>query len=427
LRGGEQDALATALDGPLVEAGTRTCRVDLGDPGLYASERRSELWRRLRAEAPVAWVLPGRSHGGFWSVATHAGCEQVLHQSQSFTSRYGMFIGFDAQHPDPASDRMLVTSDGERHARLRTLLQPFFALREARRIEGEVKARMATGLAELLRDEVDVVEAFASQIPVFVVCSLLGVPPEDWELLAEFTRRAFGPLDPTLHHEHAALDAEEAQAEILLYFEELALRRTVEPAADAVSALVGSQARRLGLTLEDAVATCDNVLIGGNETTRHAIAGTFVALARHGDAWRRMRENGGLAASAVEELLRWTSPAMHVLRVAVRDTTVAGVKIHKGEAVVTWLPSANRDAAVFGQPEIFQPERRPNPHLAFGGGPHFCLGAALARMELRALVGGLRDLVAEIELARDPTILSSNRAHGYTRVPVRMTGRGDGR
>jgi hydroxylation protein CepL len=211
----------------------------------------------------------------------------------------------------------------------------------------------------------------------------------------------------------------EAHAEILFYFHELIAERESSPGDDLVSALLADGR----LTTEDVLINCDNVLIGGNETTRHAITGAFHILQAFPEALGTLRENPGLLDQAVEEVVRWTSPAMHVLRVATEDCTIGDRAFDKGSPVVAWLSAANRDPRRFPEPHAFRPDRHPNRHLGFGNGPHHCLGAALARIELRALLAQLSRDVRAVRLEGDPQWMRSNLVQGYGSLPVSISWR----
>ncbi|WP_086821425.1 cytochrome P450 [Allokutzneria sp. NRRL B-24872] len=385
--------------------------LDLGDPQLYSSEERFALWREHAAADALVWSGPGSSPRGFWSVFSHEACRKVLSPTAPFTSEYGMMIGFDAEQPDNSGGKMLVVTDGEHHTYLRQMVAPFLS-----------KA-MATTLGEFIDEEVrasvdealeaggaDVALRIGPSLPAAVVCEVLGVPAEDRERLVELTNHAFGGNDSAFDK----MSPSEAHSEILMYFYELVSRRRRDPGDDLVSTMLADG--RLGP--RDVLVNCNNVLIGGNETTRHAITGAFHALSTVPEALPRLREDPSLLGKAVEEVVRWTSPAMHVLRVATEDVELNGRVLTKGTPVVAWLPAANHDERVFADPRAFQVDRTPNRHLGFGNGPHHCLGAALARAELAAVLRVLAERVKEISLAAQPKWMRSNLTQGYVGLQV---------
>jgi cytochrome P450 len=251
----------------------------------------------------------------------------------------------------------------------------------------------------------------------------MGIPREDWDWLYELTRRTFGAEDAEYQLAGSARGtAAEAHSDLLLYFGELVEERRSEFGGDVVSALAQATVEGCPLDDEDVLMNCDTILAAGDETARHAAATGLVAFIEHPEQWRLVREHPEAIDTAVEEVLRWSSPGMHVLRTATRDVEVAGELIRRGETVTVWNPSANRDERAFEAPERFDVGRSPNRHLAFGVGEHFCLGASLARMELRVLFEELTRRVAEVEVVAPVERLRSNLIGGLKRLPVRLHG-----
>ncbi|WP_377273152.1 cytochrome P450 [Peterkaempfera sp. SMS 1(5)a] len=388
-----------------------TGEADFGDPDLYATTARHAMWASLAAADRVAWTGPGSSPSGFWSVFSHEACGKVLAPQAPFTSEYGMMIGFDAEHADRAGGRMLVVTDGDRHSRLRRTIGPFLSRAKAAALHSSIEAETRALLA-LERDEpvVDVAAEIGPGIPAAAVCEILGVPPEDRDYLIGLTNHAFAGSDASFDE----MTPSEAHSEILLYFSDLIEERRSAPGEDLISALLQDP----GLSPDEVLMNCDNVLIGGNETTRHAVIGAFHAAADNPDFLPALVADAELIGTAVEEVIRWTSPAMHVLRVATEDVTIAGQTIEKGAAVAAWLPAAGRDRRVFEDPDRFDFARRPNRHLGFGVGTHHCLGAALARVELAILLRVLAETVTEVAVAEEPQWLRSNLVQGYRQLRV---------
>ncbi|WP_031079855.1 cytochrome P450 [Streptomyces sp. NRRL S-118] len=385
--------------------------IDLANPDLYTTDARFDMWREyVRADAKV-WSDPGLSPSGFWSVFSHRDVAAVLSPKAPFTSEYGMMIGFDAEHPDNSGGRMLVVSEGNRHSLLKRLIGPFLSRLRAPELQS-VLHREVRDIVDRLRSEgsTDIARSIGPRLPAAIVCEVIGVPLSEREQLIELTNHAFGGEDSSFDRMTPA----EAHTEILFYFHELAERRRRQPGPDLVSALLEDGR----LSTDDVVINCDNVLIGGNETTRHSITGAFHAFQAFPGTLDALHADPELAGPAVEEVVRWTSPAAHVLRVATEDCGIGGQEILKGQPVVAWLSAANRDERLFPEPNRFVPDRAPNRHLGFGNGPHHCLGAALARLELRAL---LQELAAEargVELAGDVRWMRSNLVQGYSSLAV---------
>jgi hydroxylation protein CepL len=385
--------------------------MDLGNPDLYVDTTRYELWRQHCADDAVIWSEPGSSPNGFWSVFSHQACRAVLEPTAPFTSRYGMMIGFDAANPDRAGGVMLVASDGGRHRDLRRLISPMLSRATAESLDGFIEhevRRLLSGAAE--GEVVDVARRIGPGLPAAVVCEVLDVPGSDRDRLIQLTNHAFGGEDDTF----GEMSPSEAHSEILMYFMELIDDRRSNSAGDLIGALVADS--RNGA--RDVLLNCDNVLVGGNETTRHGIAACFHVLSLYPGLLDRLREDPAMIGGLVEEVIRWSSPAMHLLRVALADVTVAGRLIRAGDPVVAWLPAANRDERVFDRPDQFDPRRRPNKHLGFGFGPHHCLGAALARIELTSLLKVLAASVRSVRLVADPEWVRTVLVQGYRELQV---------
>ncbi|MEV7013947.1 cytochrome P450 [Streptosporangium sp. NPDC051022] len=380
--------------------------MDYGNPDLYTTAERLERWRGLAGEDRVEWSEPGSSPNGFWSVFSQAACREVLSPVAPFTSEYGMMIGFDRANPDRSAKDMLVVTDGDRHTWLRRLIGPLMSRTAAgslrKYIEGEVRV-----LLERLREDPDanIATAVGPYLPAAAVCEILGVPDADRAHLIGLTNHAFGGEDDLF----ADKTPRQAHTEILAYFYDLIEERQLRRGDDLVSVLVAED----GISPDEVLLNCDNVLIGGNETTRHAITGCFHALGTVPETLDVLHGDPDAIGLAVEEIIRWTSPAMHVLRVATADVTVAGQEIAAGAPVVAWLPAANQDPNVFDRPGDFIADRSPNRHLAFGHGTHHCLGAALARIELEALLQVLAEQAREVELTQDPEWLRAIVVQGY--------------
>ena len=381
--------------------------LDLLDPRLHADYDLTAYWRHLRAHDPV------RRHAGFWSVTRHADVLAAVRDTETFTSLKGNMLRTLLRGHDPGAGRMIVVTDGPRHAVLRRLLTPGFGPRTLGPITRSIEAATRDLLGGLVRrGGGDFVEEVAAQVPLRAICELLGVPERDRQRVLELTGRAMLGESGT---DKPGAEARIAQSEILLYYTRLAAERRDAPGDDVISLLVSAD-----LTEEEVLLNCYNLIIGGDETARLAMAGGVLALAEHDKEWARLRADPGLVEPAAEEILRWTTPAAHVGRTAVRDTELGGRAIAAGDVVALWTVSANRDEAVFDDPDTFDIGRRPNRHLTFGHGPHFCLGAQLARAELRALLAELRATVSSIEVTGPVTWLPSNFIRGVASLPVAL-------
>lgn len=394
--------------------------VDLTDPRRHAEQDLGPVFTRLRRDAPLAWhAPPSGAARGFWVLSRHEDAMAVLRDTAGFSSARGNMLTTLLADGDSAGNRMLVVSDPPRHTELRAEMRKAFtprALAEigesirgtARRLVREATERGAAG------EPVDVADDIAAHIPLSAICDVLGVPERDRAFILKQTGVALGSHEPV----PATMQARLAQAEILMYFAKLARKRGSGPALDAISLLARAEVGTRRLSEDELVLNCYSLILGGDETTRLSMTGGVHALAHHPDQWRRLRDGEVEVAGAVEEILRWTSPLLYAGRTVTRDTELHGRTMAAGDIVSVWLGSANRDERMFAAPDVFDPARSPNRHLTFAHGPHFCLGAHLARVELAALLDELRDAVAEIEPAGPPRPVYSAFVSGPVHLPV---------
>jgi cytochrome P450 len=338
----------------------------------------------------------------------------VLKQPDVFTSTQGMRLGGYLSSVVTASGKMLSASDGKRHRVIRGLMMPWFTGRAVFELEGKLQERLDRRVSQLVEGGApfDVVAALSKKFPAWTVFEMMGIPPQDWGKLASLTDAAY---DDT----NAGPSRRAAQAEVLWYFAELLERRRIHPGADIVSALVHAKVDGATLSDDEILLNCDGLVIGGLETTQHAASGAILAFAEHGCEWAGVRTHPDLVESATEEVLRWTSPAMHVMRTTLSDTFIGDHRINAGDRVVTWIPSCNRDESAFGDDAgAFRVTRQPNPHLTFSVGPHYCVGALLARLELRCFLRSLARWVTNFEVVSNPVRQSSNFLNGLESLEV---------
>lgn len=394
---------------------------DLADPRLYAEGDPDAVWAWLRTHQPV-YRNPAGAGSEFWALTRYRDAVQVYRDPATFCSRRGMVLGVDPVAGDPAAGRMLVVTDPPRHTKLRKIISGVFVPRTMRRLEGRVRATVDQLLQRVLEGggRCDFVDDVAARLPVAIICELLGVPPADQDWMYHLTSTAFGGGDPAGSAEVSAAERAEAYGDILLYYGELTAERRQRPGDDLVTILVGASIDDEPLDVEDVLVNCTNLIIGGNETTRHAASGGLLAFAERPELWQRLRGAPTAVPAAVEEVLRWTTPGMHVLRTATRDTELAGVPIRAGERVVVWNAAANRDEEVFADPQRFDIDRSPNRHIAFGQGGHHCLGAALARLELTVLFEQLVKQVAHVRLTGPVRRVRSCVLRGIRAMPVEL-------
>jgi cytochrome P450 len=394
------------------ESADSTPHINLVDPQLYSHGDPFAQWEWLRANEPVYWHPP-TGLPGFWALTRYEDVRQAYRDAETFSSAQGILLRPADHGADPGGGRTLALTDPPRHRQLRRLVDEWFTVRSVRAVEPEMKD-IATSVVDraLENGTCDFVTDVAARIPLYVICTMMGVPKSDWEHVYELTSQAFAAGDP--------LTRRFAHLNILGYFEELQAAKARKPADDLVSVLATASVDGVPLDTEDIILNCNNLLVGGTENTRIAAAGGMLAFLRHPGQWRMLSDDPGLLPSAVEEVLRWTSTATHIMRTAVRPAEIRGRSIAAGDRVVLWVPSANRDEEVFDDPGRFDVGRQPNRHLALGFGEHFCLGSMLARVELKLLYGELLARSIRVELDGEPTLLDSIVVNGPERLPVKL-------
>ncbi|GAA3128657.1 cytochrome P450 [Streptomyces echinatus] len=387
--------------------------LDLLDPRLYGSGDPHAIWTTLRERAPVHLrSLPdGRR---FWSVTRYHDVREVLRDHTRFTSSRGTLLSVLGGR-DPAGGKMMAASDPPVHTMLH---EPIARLLSRRALEPFVpKVRqVAHRLLERLADGPRDLAELAAGFPMAFTGTLMGIPEQDWARLTVLTTTAIAPEDPDFRLGNRLNTLATAHHELFSYFSRRARRASREDGL--IGALLGVEVGGRGLRHDELVYNCYSLLLGANVTTPHAVTQTVLAFIENPGEYRKVVDDPGLVSGAVEEGLRWSSPANHFLRHAAQDTTLRGRQVREGDAVVTWLGSANRDEEVFSEPFRFDVTRSPNPHVAFGFGPHHCVGAALARMALNALFAEIAGSVERFDLAGPVEHLASDFAAGIKHMPV---------
>ncbi|MFH8386635.1 cytochrome P450 [Kitasatospora sp. NPDC018058] len=343
----------------------------------------------------------------------------LYRDNECFTSEGGNVLETLLQGGDSAAGRMLAVSDGHRHKRLRQLVLKAFSPGALDVIIERVRVATRKLMVEAVAGdgECDFARDVAAHIPLTAICDLLGVPDQDRAYILSLTSSAIS----SDREDQTAADAWESKSEILLYFAGLAReRRDNTPHNDVVGLLATSKIDGEDITHDEIMLNCYSLILGGDETARLSMIGAVQALIEHPEQWRSLKSGDAAIETAVEEVLRWTTPAIHSGRTAVVDTTVRGQEIKAGDIVTIWNSSANRDEEKFPEPGRFDLTRTPNRHLTFAYGPHFCLGAPLARVELGAVLEGLRTVASDIEPTGPARPIYSNFLFGLSSLPVRL-------
>ncbi|GAB4338447.1 MAG: cytochrome P450 [Dehalococcoidia bacterium] len=401
--------------------------IDLSDPEIFQKGIAHEAFRVLRREAPVHWYDGNDRIKGFWSLTKYEDVHHVSRNPELFISSRGIT---QVEPREPTDEgpiggvmgRMMIMMDPPEHVRVRRLVNKGFTPRAIREMEAHIR-EITTGIIDEVapKGRCDFVTDMAAQLPLAVICEMMGVPRESWQRMFDLTNRVLGSGDPEYQvagDEEGGETIRAGMMEIFQTFVSLVAERRAEPRQDLVSVIVGAEIDGQQLSDGDILMFCLLLIIAGNETTRNAISGGLLALDAHPEQKRKLLEDASLMPSAVEEILRWTSPVAHMARVATRDTEVRGQRIGEGERVVMWYPSVNRDEDVFPDPDRFDITRSPNDHLAFGIGEHFCLGANLARLELKVMFEELLQRLPGIRVAGPVELLRSNFIAGIKHIPV---------
>ena len=383
----------------------------LHSPDFYAGDP-YPAYRELRATAPVCWNDVTK----FWALLKYEDIRYVSSSPATFTSTKGVSVP-DPAMPNPVQPGSLIFTDPPRHRQLRKLINSGFTRRRVAVLEPKISEIVRGILDGVQSDSVhEFAEEIAAPLPTRMIAELIGAPPDDWEQFRIWSDAATGTADPEID-----LDPLVAAGQLFEYFHKLIGARRIEPRDDLLSVLAGAEIDGCRLTDEDLLNFAFLLLVAGNETTRNLIALGTLALISHPDQCRLLVENPGLIPGAVEEMLRWNSPAVSMARTAMVDVEIRGKRIAEGDVVVMLYGSANRDEDVFGcDSEEFKVTRHPNPHIAFGCGEHSCVGAQLARLEATVMFEELLGRFPRLELVGDVDRMRATMVPGVKRMPVRL-------
>ncbi|WP_406691237.1 cytochrome P450 [Saccharopolyspora sp. ID03-671] len=405
---------------------------DFTDPDLNLAGIPHEEFAALRSTAPICWVeqtpearagMSEESGTGYWALTKHADVAAVSRNSKVFSSHENAVI---IRNPETAtresvepSKVVIINQDAPEHTQLRKIISRGFTPRAIGALEEALEERAR----RIVRDAVETgggnfVDQIASQFPLEVIGDMLGVPAEDRRKIFDWTNQMTGAEDPDLAREDN--DPEAAAAEVLMYSMGLAAERRENPRDDIVTKLVNADVDGRGLTDDEFGFFVIALAVAGNETTRNATSHGMNAFFEHPDQWELWKRER--PATMMDEVIRWATPVTSFQRTALEDVEVGGVEIKRGERVGLFYASANHDDEVFTDPFTFDITRDPNPHLAFGGhGAHYCIGANLARMEVRQIFDAVADMAPDLRRAGEPRRLRSGWLNGIKDLPVQYT------
>lgn len=397
---------------------------DLKDPGLYERGVPYDVFEKLRRDDPVHWN-PEIDGAGFWCITRLADIVEVSRQPTLFSSAYAQGghrifneneVGLTGAG-DSAIGIPFISVDPPDHTRYRKLVMPALAPGRLEGIETRVRSRVGTLIdAVSLNETVDIVPLLSAPLPLLTLAELLGIPPDRCDDLFSWTNAFVGEDDPDFRQSPEAMGA--TLTGFFAFAQDLFERRRREPGPDLATLLATAEVDGTPTQFRDFIGNLILVLVGGNETTRNSISHTLLTLAGAPEQWRRMREDPRLLRAGAREMVRHASPVLHMRRTATADTILSGTRIAKGDKVVLWYASGNRDETAFSDPDRFDLSRGNVQHVGFGSGQHVCVGSRLAEMQLRVAFEILSQRVSAIELAAPPRRLRSNFINGVKTLEI---------
>jgi len=397
---------------------------DFTDPDVYANGVPYEHFAELRRTAPIWWNAQaspcgGFQDGGFWAVTRHADVREISRRSDVFSSwQKGAIIRFGQEMPPERIEMLrliMLNQDPPQHTKVRGIVSRGFTPKSINSLKDALHDRAERIVTEALaRGSGDFVTDVACELPLQAIAELLGVPQEDRGKIFDWSNQMIAYDDPEYE-----IEPDVASAQLLGYAWNMAEQRRACPMNDIVTKLVQADVDGDALGSDQFGFFVLLLAVAGNETTRNAITHGMQAFFDHPDQWEKFKTDRPLE-TAVEEIIRWATPVVVFQRTAMSDTVLGGQQIRAGDRVAIFYPSGNRDTAAIADPDVFDVTRESNEHVAFGGGgPHFCLGANLARAEIGILFEAIADRMPDIAPLGPPDRLRSSFIHGIKRLPVR--------
>jgi hypothetical protein len=381
------------------------------------------VYHAMRRQAPVYWS----DAWGCWMLTRYDDVAWTLQDYQTFTSLGRLTASMEL--PEPLWEKVaplvrhysqgLINVDPPDHTRMRKLVHMAFTPRAIRKMQAYIEDIVERLLdAQIKRGEMDVIWDFSYPLPVTVIAEMMGIPVEDHSKFKAWSGEIVAFMATPKPSPEILLNSQDALLSMQQYFRDIYAKRRLEPEDDLISALVRAELEGDKLSEEEMVSSCVTILIGGHETTTYLIANGFYALLQNPDQFRLLRDNPDLDASATEEFLRYEGPFQRNRRIATRDVQIGDMEIGKGQLIMQFLGAANRDPTLFHKPDALDIRRSSNKHLAFGYGPHFCLGAPLARLEAPVALRGLLTRLNNIRLANQELEWNSALFRGLKSLPI---------
>ena len=382
---------------------------------------------KVRAEDSVHWVDHPKFNP-FWAITRHTDVMEIELHNEDFLNEPRGTIGSkeaDARRASGDLPRIsaLVFMDGEHHKKHRDLAASWFRPSNLRRLQSRLDQLSEQAVEKMVQagGEIDFAAELAVEYPLQVILAMMGLPESDYPRMLKLTQELFGAEDPELGRDQGdhLTGLQETILDFFSYFTGITADRQANSTEDFCSVVANAEIDGAPIAVEDQLGLYIIAATAGHDTTSHSMAGGMQALCEHPEQFARLQADPSLISTAVDEMIRWTSPVKHFARTAARDYELGGKTIKEGQDVLLSYWSANRDEDVFTDPFTFDVGRRPNNHLAFGFGVHFCLGATLAKMELASLFGALIPRLESVELASPGALSRSSFVSGYKHLPIR--------
>jgi cytochrome P450 len=409
--------------------------IDLADPAFWLRppEEREGAFATLRTVRPIPFFkerdvpdVPIPAGPGYWSLTRHADVLEASRRADVYCSGRGATSIADLPTELNEFFGGMINMDDPRHGHQRRIVSRGFTPRALAKLEADVQRRADEIIDRVIeRGECDFVTDIAAPLPLGIICDMMGIPESQQQMVFEKTNMILGLGDPEFVSggENLIMAAMGAGTELGALMNEMVDMRRKKPSDDLTSALLNADLEDGALNAEDFASFFVLLVVAGNETTRNAVSHGMKALCDYPDQRRKwVGDFDAFAPTAIEEIVRWASPVIHMRRTCTRDTTLGGQAMKEGDKVVLWYNSANRDESAFAEPHRFDITRTPNEHVGFGGpGPHFCLGANLARREIRVLFDRILHRLPDLEITGPPDRLQSNFINGIKRMPCEFT------